>query len=444
MSSLQTKQKLEKEDILKLFTSGCKQEEEFNVGMEYERLPVSPVTNMAVPYDGDFGICNFLRAFAKRENWDYITDDYSIIGLKQGHDTITLEPGCQVELSIKPEKTIFGLKDKIDNLNKKLSPVLEKFGFNLIEYGVSPLSTHKNIGLIPKKRYRIMANYLWGILSDVMMRETAGIQGAFDFKSEEDAVRKFNIANKLSPFMTAMFANSPIRGGVETGYKTFRALSWLNTDNDRCGFCGKMKDDFSFEKYVDNVLKSPMIFINRSGVPVPVKGKINFEEFMQKGFGDFDAELDDFKLHANLYFPEVRLRNFIEIRNHDCCANDMIYAVLAIYKGILYSGSAMNEIDELFAEFTFNDFAELRYNVPKNALDSKIKGVKAAGIAKEILYIAEKSLIEMNTMEEKFLDPIKELTLDGLCPADIILRNWNGLWNRDVKRLVKYLAGKRY
>lgn len=440
MSKLHTKEKLEKEDILNLFKSGCKSDTDFNIGIEYERLPVSVVTAKAVPYEGDFGVCNFLRAFAKSENWDYITDDYNIIGLKQGHDTITLEPGSQIELSIKPEKSIFDLKKRIDSLNKQMAPILGKFNINLLEYGVSPLSTHKNINLIPKNRYRIMAKYLWGILSDVMMRETAGIQGTFDYKDEADAIRKFNIANKLSPFMTAMFANSPIRGGVETGYKSFRALSWLNTDNDRCGFCGKMDEDFSFEKYVDNVLKSPIIFINREGIPVEVKGKINFEEFMQNGFGDFDADIEDFKLHANLYFPEVRLRNFIEIRNHDCVGKDMIYAVLAIYKGILYNEGAMNEIEELLSGFSYRDFAEFRYNVPKNALQAKVRGIEAYEVVKDILYIAEKYLIEMNTREEKFIEPIKELALEGLCPADIIIRNWNGLWNRDVKKLVKYLS----
>ncbi len=440
MSNLQTREKLRHEDILKLFKSGCKTDGDFHVGIEYERLPISVVTAKAVTYEGDFGVCNFLRAFAKAENWDYITDDYNIIGLKQGHDTITLEPGSQIELSIKPERTIDALKNKIDLLNKQMAPILDKFNIKLLEYGVSPVSTHKNINLIPKRRYKIMAHYLWGILSDVMMRETAGIQGTFDFKDEADAVRKFNIANKLIPFMTAMFANSPIRGGVETGYKTFRALSWLNTDNDRCGFCGKMEEDFSFEKYIDSVLKSPVIFINREGIPVEVKGKVNFEEFMQNGWGDFEADIEDFKLHANLYFPEVRMRNFIEIRNHDCVSKDMIYSMLAVYKGILYSDGAMEEVEELFKEFSYRDFAELRYNVPKNALSAKIRGVEVSEIAKEILYIAEKSLIEQNTGEEKFLEPIKELTLDGLCPADIILRNWNGIWNRDVAKLVRYLS----
>ena len=282
-------------------------------------------------YYSDLGVCNFLRAFAKEENWDYITDDYNIIGLKQEHDTITLEPGCQVELSLKPDFTIEKLKQKVTELDKKMKPVLDKSGIKLLNYGVSPLSTHKTISLIPKRRYELMARYLWGILSDVMMRETAGIQACFDFDSEEDASVKFRVANKLTPFLTAMFANSPIRGGVETGYKTFRALSWLNTDNDRCGFAGQIDGHLSFEDYVDYVLESPMIFINRNCETIPINGKISFNQFMEEGFQGFEADIDDFRLHANLYFPEVRLRNFIEIRNHDCVGNDLQYY------GLLYT-----------------------------------------------------------------------------------------------------------
>ena len=89
---MQTKQRLEKEDILSIFKQGCKKEQ--NIGLEYERLPIFFATLKACDYNSEFGICNFLRNFAREENWDYITDDYNIIGLKQGHDTITLEPGC--------------------------------------------------------------------------------------------------------------------------------------------------------------------------------------------------------------------------------------------------------------------------------------------------------------------------------------------------------------
>ena len=273
-----------------------------------------------------------------------------------------------------------------------------------------------------------------------MMRETAGIQCCIDFENEEDAMNKFRIANKLTPFMTAMFANSPIRGGVETGYKSFRALSWLNTDNDRCGFVGQIDDKFSFEEYVDYVLEAPMIFINRESGTIPVNGKINFLEFIQNGFEGFDADIDDFKLHANLYFPEVRMRNFVEIRNHDCVGRDLQYSILAIYKGILYSHCAMNEIEELFKPFEYRDFSELRYNVPKSALNARIGKYSVKDISKEILYIAEKSLIGMDTGEEKYLEAIKEYTLNGISPADVIIRNWNGLWNKDVKKLIKFVS----
>lgn len=439
MNTVKTQDKLETSEILKLFTQGCRPKALHQVGMEYERLPVCNETNRAVDYYTEFGVCSFLRTFAREENWDYITDDFNIIGLKQGHDTITLEPGCQVELSLKPENTISDLEKKINYINKKMEPLLKKSDFSLLEYGVSPYSTHKNINLIPKRRYKIMAQYLWGILSDVMMRETAGVQGCFDFENEEDAMRKFRIANKLTPFLTAMFANSPIRGGVETGYKTFRALSWLNTDNDRCGFCGHISDEFSFEEYMNFVMNSPMLFINRDGAPIEINGKINFKEFMDKGFEGYDADIEDFKLHANLYFPEVRIKNFLEIRNHDCVGKGMVYSVLAIYKGILYNKGAMNEIEELFKPYSYRDFSELRYSVPKNALNAHIKGDPIAEIAKEILYIAEKSLIEENLGEEKYLEPIKEYTMAGITPADVIIRNWNGLWNRDVKKLIAYI-----
>ena len=440
MITTQTKERVEYQDIREIYTAGCKSKSDLKIGLEYERLPVSSQSHNAVDYYPEAGICNFLRTFAKYENWDYITDDYNIIGLKQGHDTITLEPGCQLELSLEPQKTIQDLEKKVEMLNKAMQPVLLKMGIKLLNYGVSPVSTHKNIKLIPKKRYELMAKYLWGILSDVMMRETAGVQGTFDFISEEDAMKKLKIANMLSPFITAMFANSPIRGGVDTGYKSFRALSWLNTDNERCGFCNKFQDDFSFDDYISYVMETPVIFINRENGPIKVNGKINFKEFMLSGFEGYDATLDDYLLQANLCFPDVRLRNFVELRNHDCGNRQTPYAILAIYKGILYNPIAMDEVLELFNGAKFSDFSELRYNVPKTALNAKFRNYFVKDYAKEILYIAEKSLIEMDTGEEKYLDPIKEYTLNGISPADVIIRNWNGTWNKDIKKLVNFVS----
>lgn len=438
MYNIKTKEKLDIAQIREIFTSGFKPVETHKIGIEYERLPVFNDTYRAVPYED--GVCNVLRTIARDDNWDYITDDFNIIGLKQNHDTVTLEPGCQFEMSLEPEFTIKKLEEKINAFNKKIAPILERNNMKLLEYGVSPVSTHKSISLIPKKRYHIMARYLWGILSDVMMRETAGIQCCIDFESEEDLMKKFETASKLSPFITAMFANSPIRGGVYTGYKSFRALSWLNTDNDRCGFAGNLKKEFSIDDYINCVLDSPMIFITRENLPIQINGRITFRDFMNKGFEGFEAAIEDFELHANLYFPEVRLRNFIEIRNHDCVGKGLQYSLLAIYKGILYDKYAISEFDELMQDFSVRDITELRYNVPKSAMQSKIGKYMVSEIAPKILEIAEKALIGGGYHEDYYLDPVKEYVEKGICPADVIIRSWHSVWDKDINRLIKFLT----
>ncbi len=431
---------LNRSEILNLYTKGYTNPQEFKIGLEYERLPINSETLKAVDYWGKHGIAICLEQFARKNGWDYIVDENNIIGLAKGHDTITLEPGSQVEISTKPERTIFELKKKIDTINLSLEEILSEHGAILLNYGVSPLSTCKNIHLIPKRRYKIMANYLWGILSDVMMRETAGIQCCIDFKSEEDAMRKFKLANKLSPFMTAMFSNSPIRGGVDTGYKSFRALSWLNTDNDRCGFVGKISEEFSFDDYIDCVLKTPMIFIQRNGQPITLNGDITFEEYLKEGYGGIIPSLSDYELQANLCFPEVRLRNFIEIRNHDCVGGDLKYSILAIYKGIFYDNNAMSEAEELLKHLQYKDYSQLRYDIPRYGLKTEIKNSTVLDYAKAIIEISEKSLKNMQTGESLFIMPVKDYIAKGISPADEIIKKWNGSWNKNLKKMINYLT----
>lgn len=414
---IKTEERLEYSQLLDDFICGCKNSQK--IGMEYERIPVSLYGKNNVPYEGDFGMCELLREFAKVDNWDYILDGNSIIGLKKIHETITLEPGCQFELSLEPQEFVRDLKKRVEEINSALKPILDEFEIKFLNVGVSPKTTYKNIKLIPKGRYHLMANYLWGILSDVMMRETAGIQVGIDFSSEADAMRKFRLANMMMPFSTAMFANSLIRGGVDTGYKSFRALAWLNTDNERCGFATDFNKNMSFKDYVNQLLETPMIFINRGGKCVGMNGRLTFKQYMDSGFEGFVPTLEDWRLHSNLYFPEVRLRNFIEIRNHDCVGGGLEYSVPALYKGIMYSNSAINEVEGVLNKFTSNEIKELRYQVARSAVNSTINGKTILPVCKELAEISYYSLKTEGEGEEKFLEPLIDLLKKGKCPADI-------------------------
>ena len=414
---LKTEERLEYNQLLDEFLLGCKTTQK--IGMEYERIPVSKYGKNIIPYDGDFGMCELLREFARVDNWDYILDENAIIGLKKLHESITLEPGCQFEISLEPKELIHDLKKRVEEIDYTLKPILEDFEIKFLNTGISPKTTYKNIKLIPKKRYHIMANYLWGILSDVMMRETAGIQIGIDFKSEEDAMRKFRVANLMMPFSTAMFANSKIRGNVDTGYKSFRALAWLNTDNERCGFATDFNKNMCFRDYISKLLETPMIFVNNKGKLININGKITFKEYIEKGFEGIYPTIEDWKLHSNLYFPEVRLRNFIEIRNHDCVGNGLEYSIPALYKGIMYSKPALDEVEEMLNKFTSNEIKELRYNVPRFAIHSKISNKSILPICKEFVEISYYTLKTQGEGEEQFLLPLMDLLKKGKCPADI-------------------------
>lgn len=414
---IKTEERLEYSQLLNEFILGCKTDQ--RIGMEYERIPVSYYGKNVVPYEGEFGMCEFLRELAKIDNWDYILDGEDIIGLKKLHETITLEPGCQFELSLEPQKYIRDLKKRVEEIDKTMKPILEEFDIKFLNVGVSPKTTYKNIKLIPKKRYHLMAKYLWGILSDVMMRETAGIQVGIDFSSEADAMRKFRLVNLMMPFSTAMFANSSIRGGVDTGYKSFRALAWLNTDNERCGFATDFTKNMCFKDYINQLLETPMIFINRNGSCVNLNGSLTFKQYMEKGFEGFLPTIEDWRLHSNLYFPEVRLRNFIEIRNHDCVGGGLEYSIPALYKGIMYSNSALEEVEELLNKYTVNEIKELRYKVARSAMNSTINGKSILPVCKEIAEISYYTLKTEGDGEEEFLAPLIDMLKTGKCPADL-------------------------
>ena len=408
---------------------------DMKIGMELERLPVDS-KKLAIPYSNpkNKGVKNILENISKKYNWVKIFDNNVLIGLKKDGSTITLEPGCQVEISVKPQKTVENLKNEIQKIDEQIFPIFKDFNYNLLETGISPISTAKEIEVFPKKRYQYMAKYLPGSLASSMMRETAGIQVAIDFKNEEDAIKKLRIFSKISPIMTAMFANSPVKEGQLTGYKSTRALAWLNTDNDRCGLIGEKLFDknynFTFEDYMETVLNIPMLYISRHIRKTPfesstnpfskdilINGKITFKEFLKYGYEGFYPEFKDYEIQQSLFFPEVRLKNYLEIRNHDCQRGDLKYSIPAIYKGLAYNEDVLNTLIKMFEKFTYQDVQQARYDVPKYALNGYFGDYKISDLAKEIIKLSKDGL--KNDGDKKFIEPIESLVNQGLCPADI-------------------------
>lgn len=412
-----------KEQLAEIFISGCKMKQ--SIGVESEKILVYKNSYKAIEYKD---AAKILNSFDENK-WQRVYENDNLIGLKGENGAITLEPGSQIEISLKPFEKMEDITLHLTEFYNNLAFFADKIGAMVLDYGIQPVSTYENINIIPKKRYEYMTKYLptKGLTPFIMMRETAGIQSNFDYKSEKDAIKKLSLALKMSPIISAIYANSPIRGNKLTNYKSFRANSWLNVDEDRCGYISQKLFDntqsFTFADYVEILLDVPMIFIQRGNTYFAANQ--TFREFMQDGYMGMHAQMSDWENHISLYFPDVRLKSYVEIRNHDAQNAKMTFSVPAFWKGIMYNNSAMEEIESIVAKYTYEDFILLRKESPVNAIQSRLGNLCIIDLIKEFFDISYASLKEKNQGEEKYLEPVYEYISLKRVPADDLIEKFS-------------------
>lgn len=303
-----------KREIEEYYRSNCKKGE-LKVGLEYERVSLDSRAYEPAEYRC---LSEIIRNFALMNEWELVIDSNIIIGAKDNFSSISLEPGGQFEISLEPKSSLDDILENLNHYTRQLDKLGEFYNITFLPYGINPKTTYPDINIIKKKRYEIMADYLpkTGKLAPVMMRETAGVQANFDYVSEDDAILKLKTAAYMSPFVTGFYANSPIRGGELTKYKSFRALAWKYTGYDRCNlFYSNLINSRmgqGFEDYINAIINVPMLYIQRNGRNIELEGKITFKDFMQRGYMNYTATLEDYILHSSLTFPDVRLKNCIE------------------------------------------------------------------------------------------------------------------------------------
>lgn len=413
---------LDKTQLAEVFISGYKTTQ--SIGVESEKLLVYKKNFQAIKYED---AAKILDSFDSNK-WQRIYENNSLIALKSDIGTITLEPGSQIELSLKPFETLEEILLHLTEFYTNLSLYADNIGAKVLDSGIQPVSTFDDIKIIPKKRYEYMTKYLpsKGLTPFVMMRETAGIQANFDYKSEEDAIRKLSLALKMSPIISAIYSNSPIRSSKLTGFKSYRANSWLNVDEERCGYISQKlfekNTNFSFSDYIEILLDVPMIFIQRGSTCFGTNQ--TFREFMQNGYLGMNAIISDWQNHISLYFPDVRLKSYVEIRNHDAQNPIMTFSVPAFWKGIMYNSDAMLEIEKILSKYNYEDFMQLRKDSPVMGIQAKIGNLEIIDLIKEFFDISYASLKENKKQEEKYLEPVYEYIALKRVPADNLIEEY--------------------
>jgi len=433
--------------LVDYFLNSSQPRKRLRIGVEFEKLGVFAQSGKAIPYRGEKGVLAVLSGLSQKFGWKQIKEDNNIIALSRKNARITLEPGGQVELSGSILENVHQVKKEMENHLMEIKSISDPMGIKWLGLGFQPVSRLEDIEWVPKQRYKIMAPYMAknGKLSHHMMKKTASIQVNVDYSDEEDFAEKIRTVLVLVPVTTAIFANSPISGGKLSGFLSKRAHIWNYTAPERCGLI--TKEFFSnptFSSYIDYALEVPMLFIIRNNRWIKVKNT-TFSMYLKNGYQGCRATRSDWELHLSSIFTEVRVRSYIEVRNADCQRRELAPAVVAFWKGILYSREASRAILSLMKGLSWDRLCQLYFIVPREGLKARVKGARLLDLAKEVLKISYSGLRKQRQKNSKekdesiYLEPLMELIIeDEVCPAEIIIKNWEGSWHRSISKLIEY------
>ncbi|WP_423823792.1 glutamate--cysteine ligase [Salinisphaera sp. SPP-AMP-43] len=436
--------------LVAYFENACKPPSRWRLGTEHEKFVFDRDTLRPLPFDGQQSISTFLDKL-QRFGWQPMVEDDQVVALELGGCHITLEPGGQLELAGAPLDSVHETCDEIHVHLRQVKEVAAEMNVGLIGLGFQPKWPRADCPWMPKARYDIMKSYMpkVGDLGIDMMLRTSTVQVNLDYGSEADMIKKFRVGLALQPIATALFANSPFKEGKPNGFVSYRSHIWTDTDADRCGMLDWVfDDDMGFERYKEFALDVPMYFVYRDGRYIDASGQ-SFRDFLAGRLPALPGErptMSDWDDHLTTIFPEVRLKRFMEMRGADGGPWRRLCALPALWAGLCYDSTALDDAWQLVSDFTRAERNHLRDQAPMYGLATPFRGGTLGDIARETVAIAQAGLRRRARLdgqdrdESMFLDQLAEIAESGVTPAEHLLKRYYGPWQESVDPVFEEFA----
>ncbi|MEJ0062680.1 MAG: glutamate--cysteine ligase [Alphaproteobacteria bacterium] len=429
--------------LVEYFAAGSKAKADWLIGTEHEKFAFRISTLRPVAYDEPKGLRDLFQVL-KIFGWREIMEAGHVIALQRGGAQISLEPGGQTELAGAPVRNLHETAAEIDQHLEELREVSTLLDIGFMGIGFHPAWKREDVPWMPKQRYDIMRAYMpkRGKLGHDMMQRTCTTQVNLDYADEADMVKKMRVAMALQPIATALFAASPFLEGRPAGYQSYRMQVWQDTDPDRSGFLPFVFDDgFGFERYRDYALDVPMYFVRRDDKYIDASGQ-SFRDFMKGKLPALPGEMPtitDWQDHLSTLFPDVRLKQYLEMRGADCGTAESILALPSFWTGILYDETACDTAWQLVQEWTIEERLTLQRDVPKQGLKLEFRGQPLSAIAHQAVKLAQQGLrrramrLHGGADETRYLDGLFMMTESATSYADELLMRFEHQWSGDIK-----------
>lgn len=416
------------EELIEIFNSGIKNSSK-KLGVEFEHFIIDEDSLESCDYD--HGVNRVMENLTKH-GWNPLNQESEeLLGLKKNEHYITLEPGGQIEVSLKPY-------NKIDEIRVAYSKVLDDIKASLLDHqkiislGYHPKSKIESLEILPKVRYHQMFEYFKtrGKYAHYMMKGTASTQVAIDYHSKDDFIKKFRVSNFLSPFLYRIFDSSPIFEGEIYNKNNLRLNIWDYTDACRCGIPSNAltKDKYDFKDYSEFILNAPPIFL-KNNENYMFTGKKSLREIIRENtFSEVDLEYV-----LGMVFPDTRLKSYIELRMPDALPYPLSLSVPALIKGIFYNQENLDKYYDLSLKYNDKDYLKIK-ELFKESLNIKYKGINSKSIVQELFEDAMKALSSEELVE---LTEIKNL-IDNYGSVSNFLKK---IYQNDISKFFSIVTG---
>lgn len=243
---------------------------------------------------------------------------------------LTAEPGGQLELSSLPATSLAGCVAVTAADLAALRDATAAAGLELAGYGLDPVRAPRRV--LSRPRYAAMEAFFdrdgqWG---RQMMCSSASVQVCVDAGDSSDGTDGFRwrwrLVHAIGPVLVAAFANSPLREGKPTGWRSARQQVWNHLDPSRTR--PPTLDDDPRSAWADYALDAEVMCVPGSGDWTAPEG-LTFRRWLDSGVPRpvLGADLE---YHLTTLFPPVRPRGHLELRMIDAQPGDGWVVPLAV------------------------------------------------------------------------------------------------------------------
>lgn len=401
------------EAIADYFNAGCKKDTMQKVGIETECFVVDK-HQKPISYEKLKHIM-----MMQLKDGDTVTEEEgNFLGYYNKDFAVSLEPAAQLEISIMPQTDLRQTQRILGEFRKDYAKALSQDGYTMVNTGYHPSCRAEMLTLIPKKRYEYMNTYFAhsGSRGYQMMRATASTQVSVDYFSEEDFVTKYRLACALVPVLSLITDNSPVYEGQRSERFLTRSFVWQDVDKDRCLVpeC-TFDENFGFKAYAEYIYYKPPILV-KEGNHTFVTGDKTIAEW----YKDRVITAKETEHLISMFFPDVRLKQYIEIRPADSLPEDLTLAYAAMVRAIFYKSQILKELTDYLAVSDKNEIGIAKNNLMENGYAGEIYGKPVTEVTDKIFNLIE---AYADSEEKRYVKPLAALAAGRITPSEYLWSN---------------------